>query len=234
MTLSPREVLDRLQVLQALDRKLAAFDREIVGGPRAVEGFTRAVAAVDATIAQIDERTKLLRAQVKLRENEAKTHETRVEKLQDQSSGVKTNKEFATLRSEIANAKLEVTRVEDEILKIMEAVEVQEKLLASAKADRAREAKRLEVEKAKVDAAIDGLRASRELLAKDRPPLFVGIPPESLSIYERVVKVRGNAVVALEGEYCSGCMERLTKNDISAVHTVSRLIQCKSCSRILY
>ena len=116
----------------------------------------------------------------------------------------------------------------------MEAVEVQEKLQAAAKEERAREVKRFDAEKAKVDAAIDGLKASRANMAKDRPPLFVGLPPEALAIYERVVKVRGNAVVPLEGEYCSGCLERLTRNDIYAVQNLSRIVQCKSCLRILY
>lgn len=234
MTASSREVIDRLRALQDLDDRLARLDREIHDGPKAVETYLRAVAAVDAKLAAIEERTKLLRAQAKLRDNETKAAEAKVEKLNQQASEVKTNREFTAIRSEIANAKLEVTRIEDEILKIMEAVEQQEKLTAVAREERARESKRYEAEKAKVDAAIDGLRASRAEVAKDRPTLTKDIPAQVLGIYERVLKARGNAVVPLEQDFCSGCLERLTRNDCLAVLNSARMVQCKSCSRILY
>lgn len=234
MTASFRDVIQKLRTLQALDLRLARLDREITDGPLAVASYLRAVAAVDAKIAALDERVKLLKAQAKLRENEAKTAEGKVERLNTQASEVKTNREFQALRSEIANAKLEVSKQEDEILKIMEAVEAQDKLIAVAREERAREQKRYDAEKVKVDAAIDGLRASRAELAKERPPLLVDVPKEALSIYERVAKARGDAVVPLEQDFCSGCMERLTKNDVVTILNASRLVQCKSCSRILY
>jgi uncharacterized protein len=233
MTMTPREVIERLTALQELDPRIATLDREISSGPKQVEQFTRAVAAVDARLAAIDERVKILRAQVKLRENEAKTAEAKVDKYNEQARGVKTNKEFTAIRSEIANAKLEVTRLEDEILKIMEAVEAQDKLAAAAREDRAREQKKLDAERKQVDAAIDGLKVSRNDLAKRRPPLLDGLPPEPLDIYERVLRARGNAVVPIEQDYCSGCMERLTRNDAMAITNSARIVQCKSCGRIV-
>ena len=234
MTASFRVVIEKLRALQDLDLRLFALDREITDGPLAVASYLRSIAAVDAKIAALDERTKLLKAQAKLRENEAKTAEAKVEKLNHQAGEVKTNREFQALRSEIANAKLDVTKQEDEILKIMEAVEVQDKLTATAKEERAREQRKYDVERAKVDQAIDGLKASRAELAKHRPPLTVDIPLESLTIYDRVAKARGAGVVPLEQDFCSGCMERLTKNDVYTIVNATRLVQCKSCGRILY
>jgi len=234
MTASFRDVIDKLRALQDLDLRLSRLDREITDGPLAVASFQRSVAAVDAKLATLEERAKLLRAQAKLRENEAKTAEGKVERLNQQASAVKTNREFQTLRSEIANAKLDVSKLEDEILKIMEAVDAQEKLIAAAKEERAREQKKLDVEKAKVDAAIDGLKASRAEMAKGRPPLTVDVPVEALSIYDRVAKARGAGVVPIEQDFCSGCMERLTKNDVYTIVNATRLVQCKSCGRILY
>jgi predicted nucleic acid-binding Zn-ribbon protein len=234
MTLSTREVLERLRTLQALDRRLADLDREIEEGPQAVSGLQRAVAAIDAKIAAHEERVKMLRAQVKLRENEVKTGEAKLDRLQEQASSVKTNREFTAIRSEISGAKADVSRVEEEVLKVMEAVEQEEKAIADRRADRDREQRRYDEERGKVESAIDGLRSRRAQMAKDRPGLVPEIPPAALEAYERVLKVRGNAVVPIEQDYCSGCMERLTRNDTFAVHNASRLVQCKSCNRILY
>ncbi|MCC7139199.1 MAG: hypothetical protein IT460_12325 [Planctomycetes bacterium] len=234
MTLTPREVIERLKALQELDRQIATFDWELSGGPKAVEGFARAVAAADAKIAQLEERTKLLRAQAKLRENEAKTSEAKVERLNEQARAVKTNREFTAIRSEIANAKIELGKMEEEILKIMEAVATQESLTAAAREERAKEQKKLDAERAKVDAALSGLRKSRDDHAARRPAATKEIPSETLASYERVQKARGNAVVPIEHDFCSGCMERLTRNDVFAVQNASRIVVCKSCGRILH
>jgi predicted nucleic acid-binding Zn-ribbon protein len=234
MTATPREVIQRLRELQDLDRRIADLDRDVSGGPRAVEAFARAVAAVDAKIASLEERTKLLRAQAKLRENEAKTAQGRVDRLNEQARTVSTNKEFTAIRSEIANAKLDVSRLEDEILKIMEAVEQHEGLLAAANEERAKEQKRLDGERAKVEAGLDGLRRERARLAESRPTLTKDVPAEALAAYDRVLRARGNAVVPVEVDYCSGCNERLTRNDVYCVQNASRIVQCKSCARILY
>ena len=37
----------------------------------------------------------------------------------------------------------------------------------------------------------------------------------------------------VEIDYCSGCQERQTRNDIYAVENVTRVIVCKGCNRIL-
>jgi predicted nucleic acid-binding Zn-ribbon protein len=234
MTATPREVVQRLRELQDLDARIVQLDHDVAGGPRAVESFARAVAAAEQKIAGIEERTKLLRAQAKLRENEAKTAGVRVDRLNEQARAVSTNKEFTAIRSEIANAKLDVGRLEDEILKIMEVVEQHEKLAAAAGEDRAREKKRLDAERAKVEAGLEGLRRERARLAESRPALTKDVPMEALAAYERVLKARGNAVVPVEIDYCSGCNERLTRNDVYCVQNASRLVQCKSCARILY
>ncbi len=234
-TSTAREVIERLRALQTLDSKIAELDREIVGGPAAVETFTRAVAAADEKVAAIEDRLKMLRAQVKLRENEMKVGQAKVDRLEQQALQVKTNKEFTALKTEISSAKADVNRLEEEILKIMEAVEEQEKLSAAAKGDRTREQAKLERERGKVEAQIDGIRAKRAELASGRPALRAGIPGESLAAYERVLKARGAAMATLtDGEYCSGCMERLTRNDALAVLNVTRIVTCKSCSRLLY
>jgi uncharacterized protein len=235
MTDTSKEVIERLRALQELDARIAELDREITSGPKAVESFQRAVAAADEKIAGLEERLKLLRAQVKLRENEAKTGQGKVDRLQEQALQVKTNREFTAMRSEISSAKADVNKMEEEILRIMEAVEGQEKAVEEAKADRSKEQGRLGGERAKVDAAIDGLRQRRAALASERPALTKALPAEALAAYDRVHKVRGVAMAAVvDSEYCGGCMERLTRNDVLAVFNSVRVVTCKSCSRLLF
>ncbi len=234
VTVAPKELIERLRALQGLDQRIAQLEREIRDGPRAVETYERAVAAADAKVAAVEDRIKVLKAQVKLRENEMKVAEGKVDRLNDQARAVKTNREFITIRSEISSARADVSKLEEEILKIMEAAEQEEKSLVVRRDERAGEQRRLDGERAKVEAGIGALRTSLAALLVDRPPLLGGLPPETLAVYERVQKVRGNAVVPIEQDYCSGCMERLTRNDVLAIHNGSRLVQCKACNRILF
>jgi predicted nucleic acid-binding Zn-ribbon protein len=37
----------------------------------------------------------------------------------------------------------------------------------------------------------------------------------------------------MEGEYCSGCMEHLTRNEVISIQNSARLVQCRGCQRIL-
>ena len=93
---------------------------------------------------------------------------------------------------------------------------------------------KLDAARAHVDGLLDNVKAERDHLLGQRPEKLVGIPRETLDIYQRALKSRGNALASVvEVDYCSGCQERQTRNDIYAVENVTRVVVCKGCNRIL-
>ncbi len=231
---STRDVIERLHRLQDLDRRLQELTRQIDGAPGAVETLAKAVKAAEQRGAALEERTRILRAQVRLRENDAKAILQRIERLNEQARTVATQREFKAISSEVAGARADVKRVEDEVLKIMEAIEQHDRLIAAAAEERAQGQTRLDAERQRVESTLTGVRQERERLRAERPGLTTGLPPETLAAYDRLVRTRGNAVVSIEQDYCTGCMERLTRQDVFTVQTASRVVMCKSCGRILY
>lgn len=233
MTQGLGDVLDQMRALQVLDLRVLQCETDLKAGPAAVTDHAAAVAAVAKQMKELEDRAKVLRAQIKLRENELKGHEQKVTRLKEQSGAVKNNKEFMAFRAEIANAQAEADRLSAEVLKILDVVQQADAKVAELAGTKAAAQKKLDDARAKVDGSLAHVKKERDDLLAERPSKTKGIPPESLEFYERARKARGNALAALEGEYCSGCGERQTRNDLYAVENKTRIVTCKACNRIL-
>lgn len=233
MTTPWPEVVERLKSLHDLDLEIQQYTRLIDDAPRRLSGLQADVAAVDAKIKLVEDRTRVLRAQIKLRENELKSAEQKIERLRVQSSEVKTNKEFVAFRSELANYQGDADHLQGEILKIMDVVEQADKKVASLQEERARVEAKVTEAQARIDNDLTDTRRKRDELEAGRAALKEGIAAETLGVYERARRARGQGLARVEGGYCQGCMERLTRNDEMSVQNMSRLVQCPGCNRIL-
>jgi predicted nucleic acid-binding Zn-ribbon protein len=105
--------------------------------------------------------------------------------------------------------------------------------VAELAAQKAAAQKKLDEARAKVDGTLAHVKHERDSLRAQRSERTAGIPPETLEVYERGRKSRGDALATVEGEYCSGCGERQTRNDLYAVENRTRIVTCKGCNRIL-
>ena len=229
-----RELFDRLKALDVLDQHVRRLDTELEKGPRAVAEQTAQVASLSAQIKSFEDKTKVLKAQIRVRENDLKSHEAKIAKLKDQSGQVKNNKEFMAFRAEIANAQAEADRLQGEVLKILDVVQQAEKKVVELVGQRQAAQAKLDAAKAHVDGLLANVKAERDHLLGQRPEKLVGIPPETLDVYQRALRSRGNALASVvEVDFCSGCQERQTRNDIYAVENVTRVVVCKGCNRIL-
>ena len=234
MTTEWNEVLDKLLELMRLDLKIARLDQAMARAPAEVKNRAAAVAGLDEKSKQVSDRVKLLKAQILLRENERKTHLGKIDKLKDQASEVRSNKEFVAFRSEISNIQGELDRLDGEVLKIMAVVEQAEAKLAEFDEEKGREQELADKAQAEIDEKQADVRAERDGLIKDRPEVTSKIPKEPLELYERVHQARGRGMAALEGNYCTGCGEVQTRNDVYVVQNRTRLVLCRSCNRILF
>jgi predicted nucleic acid-binding Zn-ribbon protein len=233
MTTSFQEVVEQLRALHDLDVSIQRLEREIRQGPAKLAGFEGQIRAIEKKKKLVDDRLVILRAQIRLRENELKATDLKIERVKTQASEVKTNKEFVAYRAELSNFQGDADRISGEVLKILDVVEQAEKKIAELSADQARIKEKIDAAQKALDDSLEGVKAQRDELLTQRPERREGIPKEPLAIYERIHGSRGNALALLDGEYCSACMERLTRNDAFAVQNRNRLVQCRGCNRIL-
>ncbi len=79
------------------------------------------------------------------------------------------------------------------------------------------------------------LSSDLEKLAARRSAAVQPIPPQSLALYESLLKSKaGLAVVRVERGQCQGCRVSLPINDLQRAKNGSTAVQCNSCRRIVY
>jgi predicted nucleic acid-binding Zn-ribbon protein len=168
-------------------------------------------------------------------ENEVATVQSRLAKYKDQLMAVKTNKEYQAMQTEIATAEGLVRTHEDRLLDLMEVAERESADLAAAEAA-------MKSEQAQIvsqQKALEGEKAAQEAellrLTAERTDVASQISREGLEIFERVSHGRkGIAVAEARDGLCVVCHVRLRPQVFNEVRRNAAIIQCESCTRILY
>ena len=227
--------LEVLKRLQALDSQLFRLRRDQEDKPRQLEQAQAAVAAQEAKGQAAEARLKQLQTAQKEKELELQTREASVKKLQGQLVQLKTNKEYAAMQREIASLKADSSLLEEEILRLFDAID-------QAAQERRREQERLSQEQERLGRERE--QVERELAAigeqitqfdRRRATLAPDVASEALAAYERILDIRdGLAMVPLVSESCGGCHRRLPPQVINKVYLKADLVMCETCNRILY
>ncbi|MCL6588408.1 MAG: hypothetical protein K6U80_00485 [Firmicutes bacterium] len=149
---------------------------------------------------------------------------------------ITSSRELEQIQQKIAEYQRNKTRLEDEILKLMEAEEklsekesaLQKKVESSGQeiAQRKQELKRQVLE---ISMETQELREQLEVLLPQ-------IPPEWLDRYRRIAKAHnGVGIAKIKGDTCGGCHICLSEGMLQKVKRGDDLLVfCENCGRILY
>jgi uncharacterized protein len=227
--------LKHLIHLQELDTAIDRCRRRIAEIPGAQQALETRAAERAAAVQAVKDRIASTASTRRDVEKEVAAVQARLSKYKDQLMAVKTNKEYQAMQHEIATAEGLVRSHEDKLLDLMEVSERESADLKAAEAalktDQAGIAsaqKALDEEKTAQEAALARFAAEREQLA-------TGISREALTIFDRVAHGRrGIAVAEARDGLCVECHVRLRPQVFNEVRRNEKLIQCDSCTRILY
>ena len=209
-----RRVIDIPVLQSALDARLAAR--------------TAAVEAVKARIAE----SQTARREV---ERDLAAVQSRLSKFKNQLMEVKTNKEYQAMQKEMSVAEQEISDFETRMLERMEeadglAIELKtaQAALAAEQAETTRERKALEDERGTV---ADDLKN----VSEDRARTAAQVSAEALALFERVAQGRrGLAMAEARDGLCTVCHVRLRPQVFNEARRNAGIVQCDSCTRILY
>ncbi len=214
--------------IDELNEKAAAFDPQIQNKNKQVEALKTNLKIAKDALSSHQVRKKQL-------EMDVDTKEKLVQKHQGELNGLKSNDAYKAMLEEIKAAKDAVVKIEDEILSLMEAVDVDDKkykeLEKKFKTDEAAlksEAQKIESEKI---AALELVKKKQE----ERDAFAKTVPSTLLSQYD-VIREKGGglAIVPMVRNSCGGCHMSLTTNKANEVKKAKTMVLCDSCSRILY
>jgi uncharacterized protein len=227
--------LEHLIQLQDLELAAERARRRIADIPSVQQALDARLAAHTATVAHVKARIAAGQTARREIEKELAAIQTRLSKYKDQLMGVKTNKEYQAMQKEIATAEREVRSHEDRMLERMEEAETlaaelkkEEAELKSEQAVVAGEQKVLGDEQSALEREITRLVSSREALAGK-------LSKPALALFEQLARHRkGHALSEARNGLCMECHVKLRPQIFNEVRRNDSLIQCDSCSRILY
>jgi predicted nucleic acid-binding Zn-ribbon protein len=224
-----------LMELQQVDARIGALRAEVAALPKEVAKIEAKLAGSKAKVDAAQAAMKADETARRKHESDIKDQQEKISKYRDQSLKVKTNQEYRALLNEIEHAETEIRKLEDKILDIMVAADTRKEMLkqaeATLKADTAENEK--EKEHARQQTAEDEKQLAE--LNEQRRQLRAGVTEETLTHYDRVLKLRGSSLAAVyEDENCSGCRVRLRPQVFQDVMTNEQIVTCFYCNRILY
>lgn len=209
------------QGIAALPRRTAAIEARLAGAQAALERAQAAQAGNQSERRQLDREIDTLRE--------------KISKIRGHSADVKTNQEYKALLDEIAFAENQISQHEEHLLEVMEQADGLER--QAAEAQRALAAERQAVERETDECAELARRDQAELATlRQRGKVLRGEAEDLwLRRFDKVLRMRPQALAAVDREACSGCRVRLRPQFLQEMLAEpERLFVCESCGRILY
>ncbi len=228
-------LVEKLLVLQDRDQRIKAHraQEKAVPAEKAAIEARRAAAEKDRDGSK--ERLQLSELELRKLQVEAQARRDSIGRYRAQQNLTRKNEEFQALMHEIKHAEADIQKIEDRELELMEEAErlghglrEAEKAFKAMLATVAAQQTALAEKETNLGTRLADLGAERVTLAGE-------IDEDTLSLYDRILKNKGDAaLVPLEHEVCQGCHMKAPGVTVSEVRASIGLVQCPNCARLLY
>jgi len=237
------EMLQSLRRLQAIENELAEVRRRLRSKSAAIDAQAGRLEQLRQEHQALHDDHVQRQKQAAAVELELKSHEQEVARLRLSLNTARTNKEYAAILTHINTIKADNSKLEDEALR---ALQEADKVHAEAEEGRRRiqEAEAyLEQVRQTSAAEVAELEARLAELRDKRASAAAEVPPEALSVFDRIASTRdGDAMARIEvvgdrppySYVCGGCNMSITAEHANALRTRDELRFCDLCGRILY
>ena len=227
--------LEHLLHLQELDLTAERHRRRVIEIPQQQAALDARLAERTAAVDAVKARIAACQTGRRDVEKDLAGVQGRLSKYKNQLMEVKTNKEYQAMQKEMSVAEQEISDLETRMLERMEeadglALELKEAEAAFkvAQSEIARERQELERERGRVDEDLQRTSEERARVAAE-------IPRDALAIFDRIAHGRrGVAMAEARDGLCTVCHVRLRPQVFNEVRRNATIIQCDSCTRILY
>lgn len=227
--------VETLLEAQGLEQRLKQLDAEINSLPRRIAALEAPLAAQQAEIDRATAATTAAQTERRKIESQIQDLKARVAKSRSHSAEVKTNQEYKAVLDEITYSEGEISRCEERILQLMEDIEGHDSAVREVEVKRQRIRAEVEAAKADARARAEADEAEKQRLLAHRAKLREGINPNTLRRYDRVSRLRGQAVAVLDQYACGACRVRLRPQFLQEITSrPEEVFFCESCGRLLY
>jgi predicted nucleic acid-binding Zn-ribbon protein len=227
-------LVGQLYKLQQLDLELQSKQQELDDVENQLSD-DKALVAAESKLASQKEQLGGLKKKQKSAEWELEDLQEKVKQIDSKlySGKTKDPKELINLEKEVKFLKSQIGLKEDALLGLMSQVEEIEAEVKTIAEELGRLKQEWEQRQVTLGQKKKEIETMLVRLGRDRNALAQQIDSVALNTYERIKLARGQAVVKVERGKCQGCHITVATSQWQKVKA-GDLIQCSSCSKILY
>lgn len=228
--------IEALLRLQERDLRLQNLRKQLERIPREQEQAQTRLAQHQQAVEDARAAVNANEIAIKNVELDIGTRRQTVARLKQQQFETRKNEEYRALGTEVTRYSAEIDELETKELELMEVGDTLRATLAQAEAAHAATKKGVDEEVDALEARSKTFSAQIAELEKERADLAAGIDEDLLSLYDRLLKLRGAPVVVpvSSARQCTGCHVRVTPATMVRVQGGQELVNCENCGRILF
>ncbi len=229
-----REQLKLLENLQQVDADLHEKEQALSSLPAKLQSLKTDVSRVEVMLQKEQlqlEDSQRLRAEL---EGGIKTNQDQLNKSKGKLTQVRTSKEYMATQREMESTRKSNQEREDELLKLMEAIQASEKSIGVHTEELDALKGHVREEEAETQEKISALQLEVDKLKSERDGMAKGIRRDVLAKYDVIRNRRGNAVVPARRGVCTGCHMKLPPQLFNIMQRENSIEYCPSCRRIVY
>lgn len=229
-----KEQLLLLLELQKIDARVFELKASINSLPTKLEPAQKDLARLEAMLQVERDRVAETEAWRAEQEQLVANDQEALKKAKAKVQLAKTSKDFAASNREVDNKRRSISEREDEVLKVIEAMETSRAEIAAHEKDVEALRSSLADEATKIQATVSELEAEAAEHSKGRGTLVSQIEPKLLKRYDKTMRRKGVAVVPVIDGTCQGCHMAVPPQLNNILAQGESIEHCPRCQRLLY
>jgi predicted nucleic acid-binding Zn-ribbon protein len=157
-----------------------------------------------------------------------------IQKAKGKLQASKNSKDFAAASREVDNKRRSMSEREEEVLKVIEALEKSRTEIAAHEKDVEALRATIEAEEAKVGVQIEDLTNKATEASSGRAEIAAKVEKSLLKKYDYIVKFRGIAVAPVVDGTCQGCHMSVPPQLNNILARGDSIESCPRCQRLLF
>lgn len=229
-----RDQLLLLLELQKLDLRVRELTAAMQALPEKLRPVRQDLAKLEGMLEV--ERTRLAEAETwrRTQEETMKRDEEALRAARAKVQQSRGSKDFSAASREVDNRRRSISEREEEVLKVIDAIEKSRGQIAQREQDVQALRTQLQGEEAQLDERVRELQAEVTELTTSRAELAKKSETAALKLYETALGKRGYAIAPVIKGVCQGCHMMIPPQLNNVLARMERLENCPRCLRMIY
>ena len=220
--------------LQVIDARVHELRTEIQALPAKLEPAKKDLSKLDAIVQAEQAQLAENEAWRKEQEDLIQMDQEAIRKAKAKLQAAKNSKDYTAANRELDNKRKSKSEREEEVLKMMEALEKSREDVAAHVKDIEALRAHINAEAERIKQIITEMAAEAEERASGRGPLASQLEPRLLKRYENVLRKRGDAVAPVVDGVCHGCHMTIPPQLNNVLARYDSIEACPRCQRLLF